>query len=96
MITFRNVNNRFILCSLRSQNKICVCRESFFRIVHFAMLRETTMDCFLYKYIGMQVSTGICIVETHIRRKKCESVVPNLEDSLLVFLFLPNQCYIMW
>jgi len=96
MITFQNVNNRFVLCSLRSQNQICVCRESFFHIVHFALLRETTMDWFLYKYIGIQVSTGICTVETCIRRKKYENVVPNLEDSLLVFLFFLNQCYIMW
>lgn len=60
------------------------------------MLCETTMDCFLCKYSGIQVGTGICAVETCIRRKKCESVVPNLEDSMLVFLCLQNQCYIMW
>jgi len=96
MITLQNVNNRFILCSLRSLNQICVCRESFFHIVHFAMLCETTMDCFLCKYSGMQVSNGICTVETCIRRKKCECVVPNLEDRVLVFLFLQNQRYIIW
>jgi len=73
-----------------------VCRESFFHVVHYAMLRETAMNCFLYKYSGIQVSSGICTVDTCIRRKKCESVLPNVEDSLLVFLFLQNQCYVTW
>jgi len=70
MITFRNVANRFVLCSLRSQNQIYVCRESFCHIVHFAMLRETTMDCFLYKYSGVQVSAGICTVDTYLYEEK--------------------------
>jgi hypothetical protein len=84
-------------CVLSEVRTKFVCAGNlFFRIVHFAMWCETTMDCFLYKYSGIQVSTGICTVETCIRRKKCESVIPTLEDSLLVSLFLQNQCYIMW